>query len=256
MGKTKCLTKEVQDIEINVIDTVESLNATITTLEHIRNDSDGLNSEILAAMTVAEQKGIDPDYKFSKHDHVRKMPRRVDDRPQTKCLGLVDHYRKEFIAVLDEQIHALRANKEEVTNVLQPALTLFKPPYHDPVDIGQLKQFFNMFPVSIRPDEDALEVELKTFCCHLSKNCREIVTVRNKLEYLKSHGKTLLRLTRQHFKILLTVPVTSASAERSFSKLKLVKRVACGRNLTDTTDINKLADRWSKLTKPGRVIKI
>ena len=273
MGETKCLTKEVQDIEINVIDTIESLDATITTLEHIRNNSDGLNSQILAAKTVADQNGIDPDYEFSKHDRVRKMPRRVDDRPETTVsLDLVDHNRKEFIAVLDAQINALRANKEAVTNVLQPALTLLKPPYHDPVDIGQLKQFCNMFPVSIRPDEDTLEAELTTFRCHLLENYREIVTVRNTLEYLKPHSKTLFPLTRQCFKLLLTVPVTSASAERSFSKLKLVKTVmrsvmnqerlrelltlACERDLTDTIDIDKLADRSSKLTKQGRLIKI
>ena len=79
-------------------------------------------------------------------------------------------------------------------------------------------------------------------------------------------------MIRQCFKLLLTVPVTSASAERSFSKLKLVKTVmqsvmnqerltelltlACERDLTDTIDIEKLADRWSKLTKRGRLIKI
>ena len=273
MAKTKCLTKEVQDIQINVIDTIESLDATITTLEHIRNDSDGLNNQILAVKTVAEQNGIDPDNEFSKHDRVRKMPRRIDDRPETTAsLGLEDHYRKEFIAVLDAQINALRANKKTVTNVLQLAIALLKPPYNDPVDIGQLKQFCNMFPVSIRLDEDALEAELTTFRCHLRENYREIVTVRSTLEYLKSHNKTFFPLIRQCFKLLLTVPVTSASAKRSFSKLKLVKTVmrsvmnqerltelltlACERNLTDTIDIEKLANRWSKLTKRGLLIKI
>jgi hypothetical protein len=102
MGKTKCLTKQVQDIDMNIIDTIEILNATITTLEHIRNDSDGLDNQILAAKTVAEQNGIDPDYEFSRHHHVRKVPRRIDDQPETAAnLGLVDHYRKEFIEVLD-----------------------------------------------------------------------------------------------------------------------------------------------------------
>jgi hypothetical protein len=68
------------------------------------------------------------------------------------------------------------------------------------------------------------------------------------------------------------VPVTSASAERSFSKLKLVKTVmrsvmkqerlnelltlACERDLTDTIDLDKIADRWSNLTKRGRLMKI
>jgi hypothetical protein len=70
----------------------------------------------------------------------------------------------------------------------------------------------------------------------------------------------------------LTVPVTSASAERSFSKLKLVKTVmrsvmnqerlgelmtlACERDLTDTIDLDEIANPWSILTKRGHLIKI
>ena len=67
----------------------------------------------------------------------------------------------------------------------------------------------------------------------------------------------------------LTVPVTSASAERSFSKLKSVKTVmrsvmnqerlgelstlACERDLKDTCshtiDLDEIANLWSNLTK-------
>lgn len=86
------LAKEVQDIDMNINDNIESCDRTITTLEHIRNDSDGLANQILAAKTVAEQNGIDPDYEFSRHYHVRKMPRHIDDQPETAAnLGVVDH---------------------------------------------------------------------------------------------------------------------------------------------------------------------
>ena len=61
-------------------------------------------------------------------------------------------------------------------------------------------------------------------------------------------------------------------AERNFSKLKLVKTVmrsvmnqerlgelltlACERDLTDTIDLDEIANPWSKLTKRGHLIKI
>jgi hypothetical protein len=83
---------------------------------------------------------------------------------------------------------------------------------------------------------------------------------------LECLGQSKIVVTRH------TVPVTSASAERSFSKLKLVKTVmrsvmnqgrlgelltlACERDLTDTIDLDEIANPWSKLTKRGHLIKI
>lgn len=239
---------------MNIIDTIESFKATITTLEHIRNDSDGLDNQIQAAKSVAEQHGIDPDAEYNRHHRQRNKPRRIDDQPETAAnLSLVDHYRKEFVAVLDAQINALKANLEAVTNILQPAMTLLQPPYDGPVDNTKLERFCSMFPVSMRPGEDAVETELTTFCCHLGKNYKEIRSVNDALVYLKSRSETLFPLTRRCFRLLLTVPVTSESAERSFSKLKLVKTVmrsvinqerlselltpACERDLTDARSI-------------------
>jgi hypothetical protein len=64
------------------------------------------------------------------------------------------------------------------------------------------------------------------------------------------------------------IPVTSASAERSFSKSHLVKTVmrsvmnqerlgelfACERDLTDTIDLDEIANPWSNLTKRGHLL--
>ncbi|CAB3989752.1 zinc finger MYM-type 1-like [Paramuricea clavata] len=139
MGKTKCLTTEVQGIEMNIIDTIESFKTTITTLEHIRNDGEGLKNQIQATKSVAEQHGIDPDDEYNRHHRQRKKPRRIDDHPETAAnLCLVEHYRKEFFAVLDAQINAIKANLEAVTNILQPAVTLLQPPYIGPVDNTEL----------------------------------------------------------------------------------------------------------------------
>jgi hypothetical protein len=68
----------------------------------------------------------------------------------------------------------------------------------------------------------------------------------------------------------LTVLVTSASAERSLSKLKSVKTVmrsvmnqerlgelltlACEHDLTDTIDLDEIANPWANLTKRGYLI--
>ncbi len=50
MVKTNILTQEIQNIKINILDTLEAVQATITTLQHMRNDSNGLDQEIQAAL--------------------------------------------------------------------------------------------------------------------------------------------------------------------------------------------------------------
>ncbi|CAB3997317.1 Hypothetical predicted protein [Paramuricea clavata] len=93
MGKTKCFTTEVQGIDMNIIDAIESFKATITTLEHIRNDSEGLENQIQPTKSVAEQHGIDPDDEYNRHHRQRKKPRGIDDHPETAAnLCLVEHY--------------------------------------------------------------------------------------------------------------------------------------------------------------------
>ena len=41
MVKTKILTQEIQSVQINIIDTLEAAQATIATLQHMRDDSNG-----------------------------------------------------------------------------------------------------------------------------------------------------------------------------------------------------------------------
>lgn len=72
--------------------------------------------------------------------------------------------------------------------------------------------------------------------------------------------------------MILTAPITSASSERSFSKLKLIKTVmrsvmsqdrlkdfmtlGSEKDLTDSIDLNVTVDRWAKLPKTRRIISV
>ena len=68
MGKPKRLTTEVQDIDKNIINAVESFKATITPFEHIRNCGDGLENQMQIAKVFAEQYNVDPDAEYDE-DH-------------------------------------------------------------------------------------------------------------------------------------------------------------------------------------------
>jgi hypothetical protein len=46
MMKTKILTKEVQSVDINIVDTLEAAQATIATLGHLRDDETNFDNQI------------------------------------------------------------------------------------------------------------------------------------------------------------------------------------------------------------------
>jgi hypothetical protein len=114
MSKTKILTKQVQAIELNIADALE----------------EKLNIQIEAAVTFSAQHGVNTELEFAKHHRKRVAPRRIDDTPEnTVHFGLQTFYRKEFLQVLDAQILLLEDNLKVAFKIIEPAVSLLKPPY-------------------------------------------------------------------------------------------------------------------------------
>ena len=118
MSKTKILTKQVQAIELNIADALE----------------EKLNLQIEAAVTFSAQRppqhGVNAESEFAKHHRKRVAPRRIDDTPEnTVHFGLQTFYRKEFLQVLDAQILLLEDNLKVAFKIIEPAVSLLKPPY-------------------------------------------------------------------------------------------------------------------------------
>ena len=72
MVKTKILTKQLQTVDINVVDTLEAVKATIATLRHLRNDEDNLNKQIDAAIVFAGRIGIDAVEEYQRNHRPRR----------------------------------------------------------------------------------------------------------------------------------------------------------------------------------------
>ena len=93
--KTKIPTKQVQSVDINIIDTLEAAKATISTLRYLRQYEGNLNRQIHASIAFSKRRRIDalPDYD---RYHPRRHPsRRIDESPDTATnLPLQDYYRK------------------------------------------------------------------------------------------------------------------------------------------------------------------
>ena len=251
-------------------DAFEALDASISTLKYLRGKED-INLQIEAAVAFSGQHGVVAESEFATRHRHRVAPRRIDDTPENAVqFGLQAFYRKEFLQVVDAQIQLLQDNWEVAFKIIEPAVTPLKPPYDGDIISCDVSSLIELFPNSVKPDQASLEVELQVFRTHCNKK-QEIDSINNALNYCLKF-KELFPLTLRCLKLVLTAPVTSASSERSFSKLKLIKtlvRSTMGqgrlqslvtlvseKDLTDQIDLDLILSRWMKLRKKGRVIRL
>ena len=186
MMKTKILTKQLQTVDINVVDTLEAVKATIATLRHLRNDEDNLNKQIDAAIVLAGRIGIDLVEEYQRHHRPRRQPKRIDEQPETAArLDLNEYYPKEFIQILDYQINALSDNVKVVLDITAPCISLLFPPYKEDPTREDTVSLIELFPLALQSDVDVLNVELKMFRQHCYDDMPDIKTVEDAAHCVK-----------------------------------------------------------------------
>ena len=147
--------------------------------------------------------------------------------------------------------------------ILTPAVRILQAPFKGEMELEDLQRLINMLPTALQPDESALEAEISVFRSHCTKNKPDEITssTESAANYARRF-KGLFPLTERCYQLLLTVPITSASSDRSFSKLKLIKTLmrssmkqerlyemmilACEKDITDTIDLEDMINRWAK----------
>ncbi|CAB4028662.1 zinc finger MYM-type 1-like, partial [Paramuricea clavata] len=192
MIKTKILTKQIQSVDINIIDTLEAAKATISTLRHLREDEENLNQQISASVAFSERHGIDLVAEYDRHHRPRRPSRRADERPETAT--------------------NLPHNVQVACDIVAPAIRLLLPPFNSDPKLEDVKSLTMMLPESIRPDNEVLCVELTLF------RQGEITTIREAARFAMD-CESIFPLTSRCYRLILTAPITSAASERSFSKL-------------------------------------
>jgi hypothetical protein len=159
MSKTKILTKQVQAIELNIVDALEALDATINTLKYLREKEENINIQIEAAVAFSAQHGVKAESKFAKYHRKRVALRRIDDTPENAVhFGLQTFYRKEFLQVLDVQILVLEDNLKVAFKIIEPTVSLLKPPHESEIISRDVSSLIDLFPSNAKPDEASLEL--------------------------------------------------------------------------------------------------
>ena len=128
-------------------------------------------------------------------------------------------------AILEESTVDVFNNKGSevcVCVIIAPCISLLLPPYKEDPKREGMVSLTELFPLALQSDVDVLNVELTMFRQHCYDNMLDIKTVEDAAHCVKER-QNIFPLKNRCFQLLLTAPITSASSERSFSKLKLIK---------------------------------
>ena len=109
--------------DLNVIDAMKTMEATVCSLQEVNNDVGGMNAEIEAAASFVKSRSLDPHNDLARYDRFRRPPTRIDGNPESQTkFDMASFYRKEFKAVLDTQISFLTAVISNCRLTIKPLL--------------------------------------------------------------------------------------------------------------------------------------
>ena len=84
MPKTKQMTEVLQAEELNIVDTMTIIKATVDNLRRINEDSHAMDAENHAGIAYAHKLGSGPEAEFNRKHRVRRPPSRTDDNPDSQ----------------------------------------------------------------------------------------------------------------------------------------------------------------------------
>lgn len=261
MRHCKVLVVQLQEEGLNLLDALSLVSTTTNAIKKIRNEVQ-VDNQVKAATAMARQVGSDPEEEFHRHHRRRVNPRRFDEHGENEAeIAFASFYRKETFSVLDQIIADCEDNWKKVFLNIKPFSVLL-PPWNDiseklAEDLckllgGRITSGSLLGELSVLREESVDRMPLKT------KSVREVAA-------FLSQKKQVYPACHMAFTFLQTAPVTVASNERSFSKLKLVKTklrstmlqdrleslmlISCERDFAERIDMQELIRNWVNLKK-------
>ncbi|XP_008182705.1 uncharacterized protein LOC103309321 [Acyrthosiphon pisum] len=265
MYKLKCLTETLETKHLCIIDAIALIDSTMKMMTEIKSDDQAINNLIDSALSFATLLGTNPESYFKTHHRRRLCPKRIDSRPSTEVEFTIHlFYRREFKLVLDTLITLSNSNLKQCISSVQPLFQLFSLPLDKSnITLENITNSLSLFPVdstgSNLKDLDLVQTQLEILFNMLQDDSKNFESLMEKSEEVKH----ILPCANLLCRLALTSPVTVASNERTFSKLKLVKTflrltmnddrlnslviLGIEKDIVDQLNINKLAQQWSNL---------
>ncbi|CAM4949812.1 unnamed protein product [Rotaria socialis] len=259
MAMTNSITTQFQAEQLDLIAAREILIETVRLLETERSNEFNLNNLLIIGEKISTKYDIDPDVEFNRKHRVKRPPKRFDDNPQTThILSRTEYYRKTFRQVIDQLITEYKQLLMSMDKNIE-SLAALSPKYILNFTATDADNISKMVQIN---DSDLLYSEIQLF----KEKIYQCETILNASKFIHER-KASIPLIAQAYQYLLTLPVTTASVERSFSKMKIVKnrlRTKMGDErldslltctletfILDQLKSNELVEKWSN-NKTGR----
>ncbi|CAI6373668.1 unnamed protein product [Macrosiphum euphorbiae] len=263
MYKMKILTESFEAKDLNIIDALMLLNSSTDIFNDINNDSIGMDNLIDSSINYAHQLNINPESDFNKIHRRRLLPKRLDSNPSSQAIfDLKTFYRSEFKKVLDTLTTLTSEHLKKCIATVEPLFNLLKVPLSNKHSAEDFEKIINLFPpgcsVSNIKDFDAVYSEYLVLA-HRCKDAKNVLDILNVSEMYKNILPNMNKILR----LMFTAPVSTASNERAFSKLKLIKNflrstmnadrlqnlmlLNTNKDILDTIDTMVLVKKWSHL---------
>ncbi|CAF1639438.1 unnamed protein product [Rotaria magnacalcarata] len=256
MAITNATTIQLQQEELNILAAIEMLTSLLELLQELRNDDDGFEQIFETAERELQRYDIDFEAEFHRLHRSRVRSSRIEENNKNPYVFT----RKEFYTTLFRKIiDQLYMEYNTYLSTLNETLCWFK--HLSPSTINGFTQNDADHLVNIVPGlDDALLLfqEFKQFAPSIMR-CSSILEV---AKIFKENSKIYPRASIV-YQFMLTLPITVATNERSFSKLKLIKNYlrstmdnqrlfyllisSIEYDILDEIDIQKLVQDWAKM---------
>ena len=256
----------LQAEELNIIDAMTIIEGTVSLMRTVRNDEAAMDEQIDAAITFLNKVGCeDPVQEFRRKHRRRQVPIRFDQNRTTAEVQLHQFYRMEFNKFLDLVITEYGDNLNSCFLKIKPLVVVLKPPLSIP-NIEDVKALVRFFPQTIEIDPYVLHAEFSIFVAHVDNlilNTDRSFNTLADIAMYSEERKSVFPLTNKCYHLLMTIPVSVAKDERTFSRLKLVKTpsrstmsderleslllLSCEKDITDSINLDSIAKDWANL---------
>ena len=226
---------------------------------NMRNDEVAVEGVIELASNKCKSYGEDTEYEFRKKHRPRPPPARFDEnREFSYSPNFSQFYRQEMYKVLDRLIADLVEEKDYLLNITLPIMTLL-PLNITNASMEAVPSWCDMFSKDLK-DNEALKAEIELASGSICRS--EAQNLRDAAKWFVGKSHIYPNLSKA-YRIALTVPISVASNERSFRKLKLIKGylrstmkeerldylmvATCSNDILDLLDLDEVAESWSIL---------